>query len=98
MTTMRFVEVDNIHGETYNLVVRKHSEAEISHVYGFPYSIRISNANPDAFDLNTTIILYDDWQTAYKRLRELAKEYRTVKPRIWRDVDARTGRCREVEA
>lgn len=83
MTTMRFVDVKNIHGPSYNLSVRKHSEAEITNDYGYPYSIAIKNADPYAFDLNNHVYLYDDWQTAYKRLRELADEYRTIKPLVW---------------
>ena len=93
MTTMRFAEVRNIHGETYNIVVRKHSDAEIIHDYGYPYSIRISNADPSKFDLNTHVFLYDDWQTAYRRLRELTHEYQTITPRVIEGVDGRTGRC-----
>ena len=73
--------------------MRKHSEAEIINDYGFPYSIKIKNANPKAFDLNTHVFLYDDWQTAYKRLRELANEYKTIKPRIMEGVDGETGFC-----
>lgn len=93
MTTMRFVNVQNIHGEAYNISVRKHSEAEIVNDYGFPYSIKIKNANPKAFDLNNHVFLYDDWQTAYKRLRELAAEYKTIQPRIMAGVDGETGKC-----
>ena len=94
MTTMKFVTVQNIHGETYNIAVRKHSEAEIINDYGFPYSIKIKNANPKAFDLNTHVFLYDAWQTAYKRLRELANEYKTIKPCIMEGVDGETGFCK----
>lgn len=93
MTTMRFVEVQNIHGEVYNISVRKHSDAEIINDYGYPYSIRIKNANPKAFDLNDGVRLYDDWQTAYKRLRELTEEFKTAKPRVVPGVDGETGRC-----
>ena len=91
MTTMRFMEVQNIHGETYHLTVRKHTDEEILHDYGYPYSILIKNANPKAFDLNTGTRLYDDWQTAYKRLKELAEEYKTIELCIARDVDGETG-------
>lgn len=96
MTTMRFVEVENIHNQVYIITVRKHSEAEIVHDYGFPYSIKIKNANPKAFDLNNHIFLYDDWQTAYKRLKELSIEYRTIKPMIWENIDGETGKQIEV--
>lgn len=93
MKIMKFETVQNIHGETYNITVRKHSEAEIINDYGFPYSIKIKNANPKAFDLNTHVFLYDAWQTAYKRLRELANEYKTIQPRIMEGVDGETGLC-----
>lgn len=82
MTTMRFTEVKNVHGQTYNIIVRKHSDAEIANDYGFPYSIKVKNADPDTFDLNNHVFLYDDWQTAYKRLKELAAEYKTIKPLV----------------
>jgi hypothetical protein len=91
MTTMRSTEVQNIHGETYHLIVRKHSEAEILNDYGYPYSIRIKNTNPKAFDLRNCVLLYDDWQTAYKRLRELAAEYKTIRPSVIAGVDGETG-------
>ena len=94
MTIMKFVTVQNTHGETYNITVRKHSEAEIINDYGYPYSIKIANANPKAFDLNTHVFLYDNWQTAYKRLRELANEYKTIKPLVMANVDGETGLSR----
>ena len=94
MTTMRFVEVENIHGQTYNLVVRKHSTEEIIHGIGYPYSIRISNANPEAFDLNTHVFGYEDWQTAYKRLKHWTEVYKTIELSIMWDVDGRTGLSR----
>ena len=90
MTTMRFTEVQNIHGQTYHIEVRKHSEDDF-YKYGYPYSIKIANANPKAFDLNNHINLYDDWQTAYKRLKELAEEYKTIKPLVITGVDGETG-------
>ena len=93
MTTMKFVTVQNIHGETYNIAVRKHSEAEIINDYGFPYSIKIKNANPKAFDLNNHVYLYDAWQTAYKRLFELSEVYKDIKPLIMEGVDGETGAC-----
>lgn len=93
MTTMRFATVQNIHGETYTLTVRKHTLDEIIHDYGYPYSICIQNANPKAFDLNNGVRLYDNWQTAYKRLRQIAEEFKTIKPRIMPGVDGETGRC-----
>ena len=90
MTIMRQIEVQNIHGETYRLAVRKHTEEEFYNDYGYLYSIRIDNADPKAFDFNTHTFLYDDWQTAYKRLKELAEEYKTIEIRIARDVDGET--------
>ena len=94
MTTMRTATVENSHGETYLITVRKHSDAEITNDYGFPYSIKVSNINPETFDLNNRVFLYDAWQTAYKRFYELLHEYRTIKLAIWKDVDARTGRAK----
>ena len=93
MTTMKFVTVQNIHGETYNIIVRKHSEAEIINDYGYPYSIKIANVNPKAFDLNNHVYLYDAWQTAYKRLFELSEVYKDIKPLIMEGVDGETGTC-----
>ena len=90
MTTMRSTEVQNIHGQTYRIAVRKHSEDDF-YKYGYPYSIRIENANLKAFDLNTGTRLYDDWQTAYKRLKEIAEEYKTIKPCVASNVDGETG-------
>lgn len=83
MTIMRSVIVDNKFGERYRIVVRKHTNIEILIDYGYPYSIKIENVNPDAFDLNCRILLYDDWQTAYKRQKELADEYREIEPHVW---------------
>lgn len=91
MKIMRSAEVENVHGQTYRIIVRKHVNTFDD--YGFPYSIRTENANPEAFDLNTHVFLYDDWQTAYKRARELAEEYKVIEPRIMPDVDGRTGKC-----
>lgn len=91
MTTMRFTEVQNTHGQTYHLTVRKHTDDFDK--YGYPYSIKIENANPKAFDLNNHTFLYDDWQTAYKRLKELAEEYTTIKPLVIAGVDGETGLC-----
>lgn len=91
MTTMRFIEVNNVYGEIYNIIIRKHSEAEILNDYGYPYSIKIKNANPKAFDLNNHIFLYDDWQTAYKRAKEFTKEYKEIEPLIIDGVDGETG-------
>lgn len=93
MTTMRFAEVQNIHGQTYNIIIRKHSDAEIVNEYGFPYSIKIKNADPKAFDLNNHIFLYDDWQTAYKRLKDFMTEYKTIQPAIMSGIDGETGKC-----
>ena len=83
MTIMRSVIVDNKFGERYRIVVRKHTNIEILIDYGYPYSIKIENVNPDAFDLNCRILLYDDWQTAYKRQKELADGYREIEPHVW---------------
>ena len=94
MKIMRFETVQNIHGETYTITVRKHTESEIINKYGSPYSIRIANANPKAFDLNNHVYLYDAWQTAYKRLRELANEYKAIQPSIMKGVDGETGFCK----
>ena len=93
MKIMRFETVQNIHGETYTITVRKHTESEIINKYGFPYSIRIANANPKAFDLNNHVYLYDAWQTAYKRLFELSEVYKDIKPLIMEGVDGETGFC-----
>lgn len=84
MKTMRSATIDNIHGETYTLTVRKHNDKDFDK-FGFPYSIRIENTDPTAFDLNARTLLYDDWQTAYKRLRELSEEYKTLKLCVHRD-------------
>lgn len=59
--------------------------------YGYPYSIKIKNANPKAFDLNDRIFLYDDWQTAYKRAKDFVKEYKVIEPLIIKNVDGETG-------
>ena len=93
MKIMRFETVQNIHGETYTITVRKHTESEIINEYGFPYSIRIANANLKAFDLNNHVYLYDAWQTAYKRLFELSEVYKDIKPLIMEGVDGETGTC-----
>ena len=93
MKTMKFETVQNIHGETYTITVRKHTESEIINEYGFPYSIRIANANPKAFDLNNHVYLYDAWQTAYKRLFELSEVYKDIKPLIMEGVDGEAGTC-----
>ena len=93
MKIMRFETVQNIHGETYTITVRKHTESEIINEYGFPYSIRIANANQKAFDLNNHVYLYDAWQTAYKRLFELREVYKDIKPLIMEGVDGETGTC-----
>lgn len=87
MMTMKIHTVDNDYGERYTIVVRKHSAIEISEKYGFPYSIRVSNANPKAFDLNNGVRLYDAWQTAYKRFYQLIEEYKHIEPMIMDGVD-----------
>ena len=88
MKIMRFETVQNIHGETYTITVRKHTESEIINEYGFPYSIRIANANPKAFDLNNHVYLYDAWQTAYKRLFELSEVYMDTNFMSWEQIYA----------
>ena len=93
MKIMSFVFNDTAPTETYTITVRKHTESEIINEYGFPYSIRIANANPKAFDLNNHVYLYDAWQTAYKRLFELSEVYKDIKPLIMEGVDGETGAC-----
>ena len=92
MKIMKQTEVKNIHGEKYIITCRKHPDDEDFQKYGYLYSIKVENANAHAFDFNTHIFLYDYWQTAYKRYREICEEYRTIEIRIARDVDAVTGR------
>jgi hypothetical protein len=98
MEIKKYDEVENVHGERYKITLRKHPDGEDFDKYGYLYSIKIQNADPEAFDLNTHIFLYDYWKTAYKRFRELTEEYKTIKPLICRDVDARTGLCKKGEA
>ena len=92
MEIKKYNVIENIHGESYKITLRKHTTHEEFDKYGYPYTIKIENANPHAFDYNNHIFGYDYWQTAYKRFRELEEEYRTIQILIARDVDAMTGR------
>lgn len=93
MEIKKYNVVENIHGESHKITLIKQTTIEEFEEYGYyPYRIKIENTNPHAFDFNNHIFLYDYWQTAYKRFRELEEEYRTIEILIVRDVDAMTGR------
>ena len=79
MQILKFAEVPNINGESYFITCRKHTTGETFEKYGYPYSIKIVNVDQDTFDLNEHLFLYDHWQTAYKRFRELVEDYKTVR-------------------
>ena len=91
---MKIIEsrtIRNVHGPIYTIELRKHYETFDE--YGYPYSIKITNADPHAFDLNNHTYLYDYLRTARKRLEDFCSEYEQCKPSIMEDVDAVTGRC-----